>query len=162
MTPIDLNEHPEGGRFREVFRSNARVMISGGEFRSALTHIYFSLDLGEVSRFHRVTSDEVWNLYQGHGLRLYTWDGSTTQPICTVLSAESNTFCLAVSAGTWQAAEPIGDSVLVGCSVAPGFEFHDFELLEPDSDLASLLQSIDRSWLRFIDPSTSDNSQRIQ
>jgi predicted cupin superfamily sugar epimerase len=71
--PTDLIEHPEGGRFREVFRSKARVTTRRGDSRSALTHIYFSLNQGEVSRFHRVTSDEVWNLYQGTGLRLYTW-----------------------------------------------------------------------------------------
>ena len=72
MQPIDLIDHPEGGRFREVFRSAARVTTGAGESRSALTHIYFELRRGEVSRFHRVRSDEVWNLYQGDGLRLIT------------------------------------------------------------------------------------------
>ncbi len=68
MKPIDLTEHPEGGRFREVFRSAKTVFTQDGAIKSALTHIYFSLKSGEVSRFHRVASDEIWNLYQGSGL----------------------------------------------------------------------------------------------
>ena len=80
MRPIDLIEHPEGGRFREVFKSAKTVSTQDGTTRSALTHIYFSLKPGEVSRFHRVTSDEIWNLYQGAGLNLYTWDGTIRPP----------------------------------------------------------------------------------
>ena len=150
MKPIDLAKHPEGGQFREVFRS-ARIVTAGpGLTRSALTHIYFSLHQGEVSRFHRVSSDEVWNLYQGAGVRLYTWDGTGTRPNCTVLSSEANEFCHVVPAGLWQAAEPIGEFVLVGCSVAPGFEFDDFELIDPASEQAKLLQSIDPKMSKFI------------
>ena len=152
MKPIDLIEHPEGGRFREVFRSAEIVTTSSGESRSALTHIYFSLNRGEVSRFHRVKSDEAWNLYQGKGIRLYTWDGADKPPTCTELSAQNSCFCNVVPAGSWQAAEPIGDTVLVGCSVGPGFEFQDFELIDPDSDSARLLQSIDPTLSRFIVP----------
>ena len=65
MKPIDLKEHPEGGRFREVFRSAKTVSTQDGITKSALTHIYFSLKPDEVSRFHKVASDEIWNLYQG-------------------------------------------------------------------------------------------------
>ena len=79
MKPIDLIDHPEGGRFLEVFRSDTVVTRSDGSERSALTHIYFSLDQGEISRLHRVQADEVWNLYQGTGLRLYIWDGTESQ-----------------------------------------------------------------------------------
>lgn len=150
MKPIDLIAHPEGGRFREVFRSDATVTTSSGESRSALTHIYFSLKRGEVSRFHRVTSDEVWNLYQGVGLRLYIWDGTDKPPVCTELSAAANEFCHVVPAGFWQAAEPVGDSVLVGCSVGPGFEFEDFELIDPASEEAALANALDPALTRFI------------
>jgi predicted cupin superfamily sugar epimerase len=154
MKLINLIEHPEGGRFCEVFRSNAKITTSNGLNRSALTHIYFSLRRGEVSRFHRVASDEVWNLYSGEGVRLYTWDGSGNRPVCTELSAQDNEFCHVITAGIWQAAEPIGESVLVGCSVGPGFEFEDFEMMSPDSDQAALLQSIDVNMSRFIVPAT--------
>lgn len=141
MKPIDLVEHPEGGRFAEVFRSTAVVTRADGQSRSALTHIYFSLKAGEVSRFHKVKSDEIWNLYQGAGLYLYTWDGTDTPPQRCELSAKSNNFCHVVPAGLWQAAEPIGDTVLVGCSVGPGFEFADFELIQPTSELAEVIQT---------------------
>ncbi|MBE9138671.1 cupin domain-containing protein [Nodosilinea sp. LEGE 07088] len=148
--PTDLIEHPEGGRFREVFRSNARVATSDGDSRAALTHIYFSLHQGEVSRFHRVTSDEVWNLYQGEGLRLYTWTGTNTPPTCIELSPQANCFCYVIPAGTWQAAEPIGATVLVGCSVGPGFEFQDFEMIDPDSDAARSLRAANPTLSKFI------------
>ncbi len=152
MKILNLIDHPEGGRFREVFRSPKTVTTESGETRSALTHIYFSLAPGEVSRFHRVSSDEVWNLYRGAGLRLYTWDGTENPPSPVTLSAETDCFCHVVPAGTWQAAEPLSDAVLVGCSVAPGFEFADFELIRPGSDLAGRLNSIDPALSRFAGP----------
>ena len=152
MKPLDLIAHPEGGRFREVFRSGAIVTTPSGQTRSALTHIYFALRRGEVSRFHRVSSDEVWNLYQGAGIRLYTWADEQTRPIRIELSAQTNEFCHVVRAGTWQAAEPIGESVLVGCSVGPGFEFEDFEVIDPASALAKVIRSADPDMTRFIVP----------
>jgi len=152
MKPVNLNEHPEGGRFIEVFRSDKTISTSQGNMRSALTHIYFSLKPDERSRFHKVSSDEVWNLYQGRGLRLYTWNGSSTPPECITLSSDSNIFCHVIPAGIWQAAEPISDTVLVGCSVAPGFEFSDFTLFDPDSDEGNLLASIAPELGRFTLP----------
>ncbi len=152
MKPINLIEHPEGGRFQEVFRSSKRIAMQDGATRSALTHIYFSLQPGEVSRFHRVSSDEVWNLYQGAGICLYTWDGTNKPPRCITLSAHDNCFCYVIPAGIWQAASPLSDTVLVGCSVAPGFEFSDFTLLDPDSASAKLLLSIAPEMSRYIIP----------
>jgi predicted cupin superfamily sugar epimerase len=157
MKPFDLIEHPEGGRFSEVFRSANSVTSSNGKTRSALTHIYFSLRPGEVSRFHKVSSDEVWNLYQGTGLILYIWDGTSTPPERTILSADNNCFCLVVPAGMWQAAEPITDPVLVGCSVAPGFEFSDFTLIDSDSEEARLLVSITPELSRYIIPNKAED-----
>ena len=143
MTPTELVEHPEGGRFQEVFRSNRVVVSTSGVKRSAVTHIYFSLDSGEVSRFHKVSSDEVWNLYRGEGLFLYLWDGSSPNVQTVLLSSEANSFCHVVHAGYWQAAKPISDTVLVGCTVAPGFEFDDFQLIEKDSPEAAKILEID-------------------
>jgi len=152
IEPIDLVEHPEGGRYRELFRSDAVVTTGEGEGRSALTHIYFSLNHGEVSRFHRVKSDEVWNFYRGEGIRLYLWDGAEASVRCLELSARSGCFCHVVPAGHWQAAEPIEGSVLVGCSVGPGFEFQDFEMIDPGSRAAALMQSANPTLARFILP----------
>ena len=151
MKPIDLIQHPEGGRFHQVFKSDTRVITTNsGQNRAALTHIYFSLNRGEVSRFHKVQSDEVWNLYRGTGIRIYTWDRAESAVICTELSARGNCFCHVVTAGTWQAAEPVGDSVLVGCSVGPGFEFEDFQLIDPDSEEARLICRVDPVLMKFI------------
>ena len=151
MKPIGLIRHPEGGRFREVFRSAQTVYTQKGE-RPALTHIYFSLRAGEVSRFHKVASDEIWNLYRGAGLNLYTWDRPERPPVCNILSVHNNCFCYVVPAGTWQAAEPIANEVLVGCSVAPGFEYSDFTLIEPDSEIAKSLISLSPEMARFVIP----------
>ena len=150
MKPIDLIDHPEGGQFCEVFRSASSVINHKGDTRSALTHIYFSLKPGEVSRFHRVASDEVWNIYQGTGLNLYLWNGSDNPPECIILSVENNNFCHMVPANIWQAAEPVSDTVLVGCSVAPGFEFDDFTLIDPESVDAAKLLSISPDMKRFV------------
>ena len=150
MKPIDLVEHPEGGRFREVFRSARTITTYKGDSRSAITHIYFLLKPGEVSKFHRVASDEVWNFYQGTGINLYLWDGSDKPPECITLSAESNNFCHVVPADIWQAAEPISDTALAGCSVAPGFEFSDFSLIEEESEETIKLISLNIDMKRFI------------
>jgi predicted cupin superfamily sugar epimerase len=134
---VDLNlftEHPEGGRFREVYRSARSVRVEGGGVRCGMTHIYFQLCAGEVSRFHRLGGDEVWSVYRGEGVRLWLWDGVSSGVEVVELSASSGEFCHVVRSGWWQAAEPLGLEVLVGCTVAPGFEFEDFELMEVGSE----------------------------
>ncbi|WP_444912725.1 cupin domain-containing protein [Microbulbifer sp. ZKSA004] len=151
MKPDNLIDHPEGGKFLQVFKSNSIVTREDGQKRSALTHIYFSLQKGEVSKFHRVESDEIWNLYQGDGLFLYIWteEDSCLQKI--EISAENNTFCCVVPAGAWQAAEPISGPVLVGCSVGPGFEFCDFKLIDVGDPITDCICKIDPSLIRFIE-----------
>lgn len=149
MQYTDLLEHPEGGRYLEVYRS-VKTVITHDKTRTALTHIYFSLEPHEVSRFHRVSNDEVWNLYQGEGLYLYQWDGSSPSIQSIELSAKSMNFCHVIPAGYWQAAVPLKDRVLVGCSVAPGFEFEDFELISPDSQSAQTLLNLDPSLSKLI------------
>lgn len=149
MQPTNLIEHPEGGRFAEVFRSPAVVTRADGQSRCALTHIYFSLNQGEVSRFHRVQSDEVWNLYQGTGIRLLIWDGTEAKPEQIELSAARGEFCHVVPAKAWQAAEPIDGTVLVGCSVGPGFDFADFELISPGSDQTRMIAAHHPELSRF-------------
>jgi predicted cupin superfamily sugar epimerase len=150
LQPTNLAAHPEGGRFKEAYRSSAEIEATDGRKRVALTHIYFQLEAGEVSKFHKVDSDEVWNLYQGEGIRLHIWDGSENMPETVTLSAATNTFCHVIPAGFWQAAEPLGNSVLVGCSVAPGFEFEDFEIINPDSVSARCLLSMVGHWNMFV------------
>lgn len=128
---LRLQPHPEGGRFREVFRSRDRVARLGTAVeRAALTSIYFLLPAGEHSRWHRVESDEVWHFYEGDPLELL-WlgaDGRVRRETLGPVSAEAQPVRV-VPAGCWQAARPRGAYTLVGCSVAPGFDFADFALL---------------------------------
>ena len=133
-----------------MYRSAAFVSTPAGLSRTALTHIYFALAPGEVSRFHKVASDEVWNLYRGAGLRLYLWDGRHTPPLSVTLSSENNQFCYVVPANTWQAAEPVSDEVLVGCTVAPGFDFADFTLLDSAAEDAKRLVATAPSFRTFV------------
>lgn len=136
-----LAPHPEGGHYREVFRSPGLVRPADGRGdRSALTTIYFLLSAGEVSRWHRVESDEVWHLYEGGPLELLELDlpaGTFQRNLLAVDGRRVHT----VPAGRWQAARPLGDYALMGCTVGPGFDFADFRMLSDDPDSASRVRA---------------------
>lgn len=141
LKPDNMTNHPEGGRFQEVFRSDIAVTTSSGTARCSMTHIYFELKQGEHSRFHKVTADEVWNLYQG-AIRLYLWNQTDSSVVTIELSEEHGSYCHVIPAGIWQAAEPLSDKALVGCSVAPGFEFEDFTMLDQSPEAAHRLKAL--------------------
>jgi len=115
---LDLKPHPEGGYFRETFRD-------GGDGRAHSTAIYFLLSAGEVSRWHRVDAAEVWHFYRGAPLELKI--GTDTFILGPDID-EAQVPQLVVPPGAWQAARSLGDYTLVGCTVAPGFEFSKFEM----------------------------------
>ncbi len=138
-TRLGLTAHPEGGSYRELHRSALRVEHPAGGTRCALTHILFHLGVGEVSRFHRVDSDEVWSLHRG-ALRLWRFPEGG-EPEALELRVEAHMYCAVVPAGWWQAAEPIENEALVGCSVGPGFDFKGFELLDREGALAGHLRA---------------------
>ena len=124
---LDLKPHPEGGHFRETFRDTRR--IDGG--RSASTAIYFLLARGERSHWHRLDAVEVWHWHAGAPLILERAahdrgpvDRVTLGPDLAVAQRPQ----AIVPARTWQAAESLGEWTLVGCTMAPGFEFAGFEL----------------------------------
>lgn len=132
VASLGLAPHPEGGHFREVYRSASRVRpLDGRSERAALTTIYFLLAAGEVSRWHRVASDETWHFYEGDALELFTADANFAQVTRRVLgrAGEDRQPVHVVRAQEWQAARSTGKYTLVGCTVAPGFEFADFQLL---------------------------------
>lgn len=151
MKDHELQEHPEGGRFKQVYRSETKI-IEGTRERRALTHIYFSLGEDEVSMFHKVESDEVWNLYEGKGLVLYLWDEVKEEMDRVELSPSKREYCHVIKAGLWQAAVPTGGKVLVGCSVAPGFEYLDFKLMDPAEEMAKGIIANYPELIKLIDP----------
>jgi hypothetical protein len=122
---LDLKPHPEGGHYRETFR-DSRVLDDG---RAASTAIYFLLARGERSHWHRVDAAEVWHYYAGSALTLRIADDTGEHAIKLgpdVTAGEQPQ--AVVPADAWQAAESSGDWTLVGCTVAPGFDFAKFEL----------------------------------
>lgn len=135
IAELRLEMHPEGGYYRELFRSRSSVLPSDDRGpRAALTTIYFLLTDETASRWHRVRSDEVWHLYEGGPLELLELDLDAqsvarhrlTQP------GDRGAPVHTIPADRWQAARSIGPYVLVGCSVGPGFDFADFQLLADD------------------------------
>jgi predicted cupin superfamily sugar epimerase len=126
---LELKPHPEGGHYRETFRDSRR----DANGRSASTAIYFLLARGERSHWHRIDAAEVWHYYAGSALNLQIADdvGQRCIRLGPDLAAGEVPQAI-VPAQAWQAAESTGDWTLVGCTVAPGFDFAKFELAEPD------------------------------
>lgn len=124
---LGLDPHPEGGYYRETYRASDMVSTPRGP-RPASTAIYFLLPAGGVSRLHRIQSDEVWHFYEGGPLRVVELAGG--EACETVLGPENPQHM--VRACTWFGAYPEEGTEysLVGCTVAPGFDFADFLLGE--------------------------------
>lgn len=127
---LGMRPHPEGGWFAETWRSPTP---DGG--RAACTAIHYVLAAGERSHWHRVDADEVWCHHHGDPLRLLmSADGVTVTEV--LLGGDpvgtGSTPHAVVPAGHWQAAEPAGAYALVSCVVAPGFEYHGFEMAPDD------------------------------
>ena len=145
IASLELRPHPEGGFYREIYRSPLQVTPADARSpRAALTTIYFLLPAGSASRWHRVMSDEVWHLYEGgplellelgasgHGLvrhRLGPFSPDSSAPVCII------------PAGRWQAARSLGDYAFVGCTVGPGFDFADFRLLADEPEPAAVVRA---------------------
>ena len=122
---LELKPHPEGGHYRETFRDSRTD--AGGRSRS--TAIYFLLARGERSHWHRIDAVEVWHYYAGSALTLKIADddGQWSCKLGANLAAGEQPQAI-VPPHTWQAAESTGDWTLVGCTVAPGFDFATFEM----------------------------------
>ncbi|MDX3929737.1 MAG: cupin domain-containing protein [Shinella sp.] len=134
MTPTEIVEtlgmerHPEGGWYVQTFRDG-----SGGS-RGHSTAIYYLLEKGERSHWHRVSdAAEIWHYYSGGPIALsLSPDGSSCETMMLGPDlANGERPQLVVPANCWQSAEPLGDWTLVGCTVAPGFEFSSFEMAPP-------------------------------
>ena len=143
---LSLNKHPEGGWYKEIYRSNEVVALShlpsrfSGN-RAFATSIYFLLESGDFSMLHRIKADEIWHFYEGSPLEIVSIDnaGKLERIVLgrNLLAGENLQFV--IPHGCWFGARTIdSDSYsLVGCGVAPGFDFEDFEMGERSTLLAT-------------------------
>lgn len=147
---LALRPHPEGGHYREVFRSDLQVSAPAGQ-RSAATSIHYLLCEGAYSAWHRIDADEVWYFHAGTPLALHILSAEgelTTHRLGNAVTHPDVVFQAVVPAGCWFAAEleHPDDYALVSCAVAPGFEFEGFQLAgEVDLEPAIARQGV---WLR--------------
>jgi predicted cupin superfamily sugar epimerase len=145
----DLQRHPEGGWFKQTYKSTGIVPATalpagfGGD-RVFSTATYFLLEKGDFSAFHKIKSDECWHFYAGDPLHVFVIDHIGDLQIITLGNNINNgeTFQFVVPANCWFASRPANDSefCMVGCTVAPGFEFEDLEMADVKS-LAALYPS---------------------
>lgn len=132
---LGLKPHPEGGFYRETYWAAGKIPagVLPSAFhgdRSFCTCIYFLLPSGSCSRFHRIASDEIWHFYLGGPLELIQLGGEEEARRILLgpnLEQGEQLQCV-VPAGCWFAARPLSSWSLVGCTVAPGFDFAEFEL----------------------------------
>ena len=140
---LDLQPHPEGGWYRETYRSaeSSAADALPARFagpRSHCTAIYYLLEAGDFSAWHRIRSDEIWHVYAGSmELAILTPAGELSRPRLGADPTAGELPQWVVPHGHWFAARPISDWVLVGCTVAPGFDFADFEMADPAARLAA-------------------------
>jgi uncharacterized protein len=122
---LELKPHPEGGHYRETFR-DTRLDANG---RALSTAIYFLLARGERSHWHRIDAAEIWHYYAGSALSLQIAEDVDRRSVRLGPDLAAGEVRQAVvPAQAWQTAESTGDWTLVGCTVAPGFDFAKFEL----------------------------------
>ena len=134
-----LKPHPEGGWYREVYRSAETLSADSLPARYQVPHcfatsIYFLLESHDFSAFHRIRSDETWHFYMGSPVTLYilTPDGNLTKVILGNRIEDEQVLQYTIMHDCWFAARVLMDTSfsLVGCAVSPGFEFSDFELAD--------------------------------
>lgn len=139
---LGLEPHPEGGYYKEIYRSDQELESSAiNEKRNAVTNIYFLLTQGQVSRFHKVLHDEIWHFLEGDTLELIELQKESLEASHEVLGAKTGKphYQHCIKAENWQAARCMGSYSLVGCTVAPGFDFKDFSFL---SQYPEILQKV--------------------
>lgn len=142
ISELDLECHPEGGYYRETYRSERFFQSSESDdafpnARPFSTAIYYLLCNDDFSALHRIRSDELWHFYKGSRLAIYAIDpkGRLTRDLLGNRIERGETFQIAIKAGCWFGAvlEEPNSYALVGCTVSPGFDFRDFELADRNS-----------------------------
>ncbi len=148
-----LAPHPEGGFFRETFRSRQCVLADDRRGRrSALTTIFFLLASGQCSRWHRVASDEVWHYCEGAPLEHLVIDPSLENCRRAFLGPAGPEVSpvIVIPAGWWQAAASTADYTLSSCTVGPAFDFADFVLLADRPGEADQAHRLIPDFARFL------------
>ncbi len=156
VSHLRLASHPEGGFFREVYRSSERVASEHlpDRFRGArnfATSIYYLLEAGDFSAFHRIKSDETWHFYAGGPLELHMVQGESYSVVIIGNRPDrGEVLQYTVPHGVWFASRPLAGTTysLLGCTVSPGFDFEDFEMGTPDQVLSERRDLVEPlSWL---------------
>ena len=142
---LGLQPHPEGGHYRRIHASGLLVLPEDGRgARPALTAIHYLLGPGECSRWHCVASDEAWHYIEGAPLALFDADPGFEQVEMRALGpfAPGAEPLRVVPHGRWQAARSTGAYTLVACTVGPGFDFADFEMLRDQPGMADRVRAL--------------------
>ena len=155
---LQLGKHPEGGYFKEIYRADEMFSIDAPKKnfkRNVSTSIYFLLAGTQVSKFHRLQSDELWHFYDGTAIKVYIIDakGELTETVLGRKTENGEVFQTVIKKNTWFASEVLNKKsfALIGCTVSPGFDFSDFEL----ADRKSLTQEFPKQEdliLKFTNP----------
>ncbi len=139
ISKLQLMPHPEGGYFKEVYRSDEIIMSENlpkrfTSNRNYSTSIYFLLDGEQKSNFHRLKSDEIWHFYEGSSIKIFVIDvlGNLSEYLLGKNLDEGGKFQLVIKRNNWFAAELKEENSysLIGCTVSPGFNYEDFELAD--------------------------------
>lgn len=143
---LALEPHVEGGHYRRIYESSmSSAFGEDARARAVATSIYYLLAAGEKSHWHRVDADELWHWYEGDAIELLRFDPRGNQLVRHVLGpvGPSSAPVFVVPAGCWQSAHPLGRYALVGCTVAPGYEWRGFSTLESAPEISERLREID-------------------
>jgi predicted cupin superfamily sugar epimerase len=128
---LNLQPHPEGGYYKEVFRSENGVTRTGeSNGKQACTSIYYLLEAGDFSGFHRLASDELWYFHTGAALHIHVIAADGQYSLIELSDLPTGNLQAVIPSNTWFAAElhTYNGFALVSCAVAPGFDFAEFEL----------------------------------
>jgi predicted cupin superfamily sugar epimerase len=131
ISHLQMSRHPEGGYYKETYRSDKQVLHTGAtELRSACTSIYYLLEKADYSGFHKLSSDEIWYFHTGSPLSLHIISPEGHHFSKTLSGNADGDWSIAIPAHHWFAAEIPSKSgyCLVSCAVAPGFEFSELEM----------------------------------
>ncbi len=141
---LALEPHVEGGHYRRIYESALTTTHEDPvRERPVATSIYYLLAAGERSRWHRVDADELWHWYEGEALEMLRFDPASGELVRHVLApvGHGSAPVFVVPAGWWQAARPLGAYALVGCTVAPGYEWRGFRTLDDAPEVAEALRA---------------------